>query len=150
MSIGFIRDCVQCVCVFDRKQNDEKIEAKWKCRCNEFWSLPSFILSIVCVPSVCGNTRAMIGLLLNANDLKIFINTQDHYFKPKCFLLMIFQPLSEIGFYTYDNNYNILEPFYTKPFLIFVFDNVASIWSSIIGYRLRVGKLKLNTCLQLM
>lgn len=90
--------------------------------------LPNTIRSIICGPSNCGKTNALLSLIESPNGLKfkninIFSRTleQDKY----KYLEEILKPIEGLGFYKFTASDDIVAPQKAKPDSIFIFDDVA-------------------------
>lgn len=90
--------------------------------------LPNTIRCIISGPSNCGKTNVVFNLLTQPNGLKfnnVYIFSKSLN-QPKYKLLdKILTETSEVNFYKYNENDNIMEPNQAKPYSVFIFDDVA-------------------------
>lgn len=105
---------------------DDKFEAGPKIK-RHGALLPNTIRCIICGPSNCGKTNALISLLENPNGLRfenvyIYSKTleQDKY----KYLEGILKPIRGMGYYTFSSNDQVIPPSKAKPNSIFIFDDV--------------------------
>lgn len=89
--------------------------------------LPSSVRGLIVGPSNCGKTNVMISLLTHPQGLR-FANVylySKSLAQPKYnFLRKILTSIKGLGFYTFSNNAEIMEPSEAEPNSIFVFDDV--------------------------
>lgn len=89
--------------------------------------LPSSIRAVICGPSNCGKTNAMLSLLINPYGLKfenIYIYSKSLHQPKYQILAEILKPINELGYYTFDTHEEVIDPSNAKPNSIFVFDDV--------------------------
>jgi hypothetical protein len=90
--------------------------------------LPSTIRCLICGPSNCGKTNLMFNLLcdengLNFKNLYVFSKSLN---QPKYrFLTRLMKGIPEIGYFTFNENDNVIHPNKAKPKSVMVFDDVA-------------------------
>lgn len=105
--------------------------------------LPNTIRAIICGPSNCGKTTALISLLLSPNGLcfeNLYIYSKSLQ-QPKYQLLEeIFSSTPCIGYNTYANNAEIISPNEAKPNSVFIFDDVACDKQNIIREYFSMGR----------
>lgn len=90
--------------------------------------LPSSIRALVVGPSNCGKTNAMLSLLLASNGLtfaNIYIYSKSLHQPKYEFLSKLISPMKEIGFYTFSNNCDVIDPCEAKSNSVFIFDDIA-------------------------
>jgi len=89
--------------------------------------LPSTIRCIICGPSNCGKTNVMFSLLTDLNGLKfenVYIYSKSLY-QPKYQVLeKISEQVKGLGFFTFSDNAEIMEPSMARKNSIFIFDDV--------------------------
>lgn len=105
--------------------------------------LPSTIRCIIVGPSNCGKTNIMISLIEHENGLKfenIYIWSTSLYQQKYIYLKKLLKPMKGIGFYTFDNNEEILEPSQAKRNSIFIFDDIACKKQEIIREYFSMGR----------
>lgn len=90
--------------------------------------LPNTVRCIISGPSNCGKTNVVFNLITQPNGLKfnnVYIFSKSLH-QPKYKLLdKILTETSEVNFYKYSENDNIMEPNQAHPYSIFIFDDVA-------------------------
>lgn len=91
--------------------------------------LPDSIRCIICGPSGSGKTNAMLSLLYNKNGLcfeNVYVYSKSLY-QPKYRMLeKILRSIKGIGYYSYNENADIVAPSEAKPHSVFIFDDVVS------------------------
>lgn len=90
--------------------------------------LPNTIRCIVCGPSNCGKTNLVISLLLHKDGLRfrnLYVYSKSLYQPKYRFLEKVIIKVTDISFYKYDNNNEILNPHEASPDSIIIFDDVA-------------------------
>lgn len=89
--------------------------------------LPDTIRCIICGPSNCGKTNVMLSLITEPNGLKfenIYLYSKTP-FQPKYVLLeKILKKITNIGYFCFNTNQNIVSPQAAKPNSLFIFDDV--------------------------
>lgn len=90
--------------------------------------LPNTIRCIVCGPSNCGKTNALIALLTHANGLRfanVYVYSKSLQ-QPKYQLLeKCVARVKGMGYFAYSENADIVKPQRAKPHSVFIFDDVA-------------------------
>lgn len=90
--------------------------------------LPNTVRCIISGPSNCGKTNVVFNLITQPNGLKfnnVYIFSKSLN-QPKYKLLdKVLTETSEVNFYKYSENDNIMEPNQANPYSIFIFDDVA-------------------------
>ena len=90
--------------------------------------LPGNIRAIICGPSNCGKTQALMSLLLSRNGLR-FRNLYVYWkslMQPKyTYLERLFEGIPEVGFHTFSNDVDILTPTEMGDSSVMIFDDVA-------------------------
>lgn len=90
--------------------------------------LPNTVRCIISGPSNCGKTNVVFNLLTQPNGLRfnnVYIFSKSLN-QPKYKLLdRIFGETSEVNFYKYTTNDDIVEPNQAKPYSIFIFDDIS-------------------------
>lgn len=90
--------------------------------------LPNTIRSIICGPSNCGKTNALLSLIESPNGLKfenIYIFSRTLEQNKYQYLENILKPIAGLGFYKFSASDGIIPPHEAKPNSIFIFDDVA-------------------------
>lgn len=90
--------------------------------------LPSSIRCIIVGPSNCGKTNVMISLLEHENGLKfenVYIFSKSLYQPKYLYLEKLLKPIKDIGYFSFNNSENILDPSEAKSNSVFIFDDVA-------------------------
>lgn len=88
--------------------------------------LPSSVRSIVCGPSGVGKTNSVFLLLLDPNGLRfenVYVFSKSLY-QPKYQFLAQVMP-KEIGYYTFDDNNQVIQPSEAKPNSVMIFDDIS-------------------------
>lgn len=89
--------------------------------------LPSTIRGLIIGPSNCGKTNVMISLLTHQHGLRfanVYLYSKSLYQPKYQYLRNVLTPIKGLGFYTFNNNADIMEPSKAQPNSIFVFDDV--------------------------
>lgn len=89
--------------------------------------LPNSIRCIICGPSNCGKTNVLISLLEDPNGLRfenIYLYSLSLYQPKYVYLQHLFEQISEIGFFTFSSNDEVIPPDNAKPNSLFIFDDV--------------------------
>ena len=90
--------------------------------------LPNSIRCIICGPSNCGKTNAMLSLLTESNGLRfenVYVYSKS-LMQPKYQLLQtILGGVEDLGYFAYQDGENVIPPCDAKPNSIFIFDDVA-------------------------
>lgn len=87
---------------------------------------PNSIRSIICGPSNCGKSNALMSMLLNENGLRfenIYIYSKSLYQPKYTFLEKVLSGI--VGYYSYKENEEILDPSAANSNSVFIFDDVA-------------------------
>lgn len=90
--------------------------------------LPNSIRCIVCGPSNCGKTNAVLNLLFSENGLRfenIYVFSKSLYQDKYRFLKDLLGKVPEIGFYVYSENEEVISPEEAEPNSVMIFDDVA-------------------------
>ena len=90
--------------------------------------LPNSIRGVLCGPSNCGKTQALISLLLSKNGLRfqnVYVYSKSLAQPKYVYLEKLFEKIPEIGYHTFSNNEDILSPNQVNPSSIMVFANIA-------------------------
>lgn len=88
---------------------------------------PNTIRALICGPSNCGKTNVMMSLLTDANGLKF----QNVYVYSKSLQQEKYDFLREtlkhcrLGYFTYGENDDVIDPSTAQPDSVFIFDDVA-------------------------
>lgn len=114
--------------------------------------LPNTIRSIICGPSNCGKTNALISLLESPNGLRfhnvyIFSRTleQDKY----KYLENVLKPIKGLGYYTFSANENVIPPEKAKRNSVIIFDDVITENQDIIRSYFCMGRHRAIDCFYL-
>lgn len=89
--------------------------------------LPNTIRGIICGPSNCGKTNVVISLLESPNGLRfenIYVYSKSLQQAKYKYLEQLFEIIDEIGYFTFNNNCDIISPQEACPNSIFIFDDV--------------------------
>jgi Poxvirus A32 protein len=114
--------------------------------------LPTSIRGIIVGPSNCGKTNVMISLLIDPSGLRfknIYIFSKSLYQPKYEFLRQVLEPIKEIGYYTFNNNCDIMEPSSAKEHSIFIFDDVMCETQNSIRSYFSMGRHKSVDCFYL-
>lgn len=106
---------------------DEKIGSGLSSKSRHGFLLPSTIRSLIVGPSNCGKTNVMISLLTNPQGLQfenVYLYSKSLYQPKYEYLSNVLKPIKGLGFFTFNNNVEILEPSEASPNSVFVFDDV--------------------------
>lgn len=90
--------------------------------------LPNSIRCIICGPSNCGKTNVMLSLIKDGNGLKftnIYLYSKSLHQSKYLFLREVLKPIRGMGFYTFNDNDNVLDPEEARKDSIIIFDDVA-------------------------
>ena len=90
--------------------------------------LPNTIRCIICRPSNCGKTNALISLIESPHGVRfenVYVYSKS-LFQPKYrYLEELLKSINGIGYYAFSNNRDVIPPKEALPNSIFVFDDVA-------------------------
>lgn len=113
---------------------------------------PNTIRSIICGPSNCGKTNAMITLLLHENGVKfrnVYFNSKTSYQPCYSYLSEVFKRIPQINFMIFTDHKEIIHPNEALPNSIFIFDDVVcENQSNILNY-FTMGRHQLVDCFYL-
>lgn len=90
--------------------------------------LPNTIRALLVGPSNCGKTNVMLSLIESPNGLKfenIYIYSKSLYQPKYEYLRALITPIKGMGYFSYGNNDDVIDPDHVKPNSIFIFDDVA-------------------------
>lgn len=90
--------------------------------------LPNTVRCLIVGPSNCGKTNVLISLLEHENGLRfenLYIYSKSIHQPKYEYLQQIMKPISEIGYFTFTNNAEVIPPKKVMPNSVFVFDDVA-------------------------
>lgn len=90
--------------------------------------LPNSIRCIICGPSNCGKTNAMISLLLHENGLKfqnLYLYSKTNFQPKYCFLREVLIRVPQIKFYEFNDDKDVIAPHEAFNNSVFIFDDVA-------------------------
>ena len=90
--------------------------------------LPNSVRAIICGPSNCGKTQALISLLLSENGLRfknLYIYSKSLAQPKYAYLERLFRKMPEIGYHTFSNDSDILPPEQIEKWSIMIFDDIA-------------------------
>jgi len=90
--------------------------------------LPGNIRVIICGPSNCGKTNALMNLLYNENGLafqNLYLYSKSRYQPKYQELEQVLKLVPEIGYFPFDDNETVIPPEEAAPNSIFIFDDVA-------------------------
>ena len=90
--------------------------------------LPNSIRAIFCGPSNCGKTNVLISLLESPHGLRfenVYVYSKSLQQPKYQYLENLFAPIDEIGYFTFNNNSDVIAPSEARPNSIFVFDDIA-------------------------
>ena len=90
--------------------------------------LPNTIRALLVGPSNCGKTNAMISLLESPNGLKfenIYLYSKSLYQPKYQYLKKLIESIKGMGFYTFSNNEDVIQPEEAKKNSVMIFDDVA-------------------------
>lgn len=108
--------------------------------------------ALVIGPSGCGKTNVLMSILLQSHGLRfenIYI-----YCKSLCqtkynYLRSVLEPMTDIGYFEYENDEDIISPQEIKPNSIMIFDDVASCNQNIIKQYFSFGRHRNTDCFYL-
>lgn len=89
--------------------------------------LPNTIRCIICGPSNCGKTNAMISLLLHENGVRfqnVYLYSKTSFQPKYLFLHNILKTIPEVNMFVLKNNEDLTSPNKVLPNSIFIFDDV--------------------------
>lgn len=90
--------------------------------------LPNTIRAIICGPSNCGKTNLLISLIESSNGVRfenIYIYSKSLQQQKYQYLEKILKPIDDIGYFTFSNNSDVIQPDDAQPNSVFIFDDVA-------------------------
>ena len=90
--------------------------------------LPNSIRGVICGPSNCGKTQALISLLLSKNGLRfrnVYVYSKSLSQPKYVYLEKLFQGIPEIGYQAFSNNEEILPPSQVGESSVMIFDDIA-------------------------
>lgn len=90
--------------------------------------LPNSIRALIVGPSNCGKTNVMISLIESPHGLKfenIYLYSKSLYQPKYDYLEKLISPIKGMGYYTFSNNSEVLQPEEAKKNSIMIFDDVA-------------------------
>lgn len=114
--------------------------------------LPPTIRGLIIGPSNCGKTNVMISLLTHPNGLcfaNVYLYSKSLYQPKYEYLRNVLAPIDGLGFYTFSNNTDIMEPSKALPDSIFVFDDVICENQDVIRSYFSMGRHKNVDCFYL-
>lgn len=114
--------------------------------------LPSTIRGLLIGPSNCGKTNVMISLLLQPNGLRfenVYIYSKSLYQPKYQYLQDVLAPIKGLGYFTFNNNEEIIQPSDAKPRSIFIFDDVICEKQDVIRSYFSMGRHKNIDCFYL-
>lgn len=106
---------------------DEKVGCGLQSESRHGPLLPSTVRGLLIGPSNCGKTNLMLSLLTHPLGLRftnIYLYSKSLYQPKYEYLRNILAPIKGLGFYTFSNNAEIVQPSDAKPDSIFIFDDV--------------------------
>lgn len=107
--------------------------------------LPFSIRGLLIGPSNCGKTNVMISLLTHPLGLRfenIYIYSKSLYQPKYEYLRKILSPIKGLGYYTFSDGNNIVEPSDAKPNSVFIFDDVMCEKQDVIRSYFSMGRHK--------
>lgn len=114
-----IRDFDRIVCTSKLMENKKKKHGDL---------LPNNIRCIICGPSNCGKTNVMFNLLFDSNGLRfenVYVFSKSLYQLKYKFLDKVFSKISLIGYHTFTDNEEVINPNEAKPNSVIIFDDIA-------------------------
>lgn len=90
--------------------------------------LPSSIRCIICGPSNCGKSMAMLSLLTHPNGLRfenVYVYSRSLHQPKYEYLERVLKPIRGVGYHAFGENDEIVEPSAAKPNSVFIFDDVS-------------------------
>lgn len=88
---------------------------------------PSTIRCVLCGPSNCGKTTALISLLFSENGLKfenVYIYSKSLYQPMYQLLQKVLEQVKGVGYYPFSENEDVIDPSEAKENSVFIFDDV--------------------------
>lgn len=114
--------------------------------------LPNTVRCLICGPSNCGKTNAVVSLLLDVNGLKyqnVYLYSKTP-FQPKYeFLRKVFANVKDLGYFVFSDSVNIVPPKNAKKNSIFIFDDVSCDKQDVIRDYFSMGRHSLVDCFYL-
>lgn len=89
--------------------------------------LPNSIRCILCGPSNCGKTNAMLSLLLHENGLKfmnVYLYSKTAYQSKYCFLDKVLSQIKDVKYFVFDDNVSVIHPNEALQNSVLIFDDV--------------------------
>jgi hypothetical protein len=114
--------------------------------------LPRSIRGLIIGPSNCGKTNIIISLLLNPKGLRfenVYIYSKSLYQPKYEYLKKVLTPIKGLGFYTFSDTTNIVEPSHAKPNSIFIFDDIMCEKQDVIRSYFSMGRHRNVDCFYL-
>lgn len=114
--------------------------------------LPSTIRCIITGSSNCGKTNVMITLLTHPQGLRfenVYIYSKSLNQPKYEYLRNVLAPIKGLGYYTFSNNAEIVEPNEAKPNSVFIFDDVICEKQNVIRSYFSMGRHRNVDCFYL-
>lgn len=114
--------------------------------------LPSTIRGLIIGPSNCGKTNVMISLLTHPLGLRfsnVYLYSKSLNQPKYEYLRSVLAPIKGLGFYTFSNNAQIVEPAEAKSESIFIFDDVICENQDVIKSYFSMGRHRSVDCFYL-
>lgn len=90
--------------------------------------LPNSFRAAFCGPSGCGKTNALLSLIFNENGLRfenVYVYSKSLYQPKYQFLQDVLQEVSEVSYYPFKENEEVINPADAQECSIFIFDDVS-------------------------
>lgn len=114
--------------------------------------LPSTIRGLIIGPSNCGKTNVMISLLTHPLGLRfanVYLYSKSLYQPKYEYLRSVLAPIKGLGFHTFNNNADIVEPSKAQPESVFIFDDVICEKQDVIRSYFSMGRHRNVDCFYL-
>lgn len=112
----------------DVKNLDDNLSSSDKQKRRHSKILPNTIRCVICGPSNCGKTNALLSLITEGNGLKfnnIYVYSKSLYQPKYQFLEKVIDNVKGVNYFKYSENENIIDPSDALENSIFIFDDVA-------------------------
>lgn len=114
--------------------------------------LPSTVRGLIVGPSNCGKTNVLISLIthrLGLRFLNIYLYSKSVNQPKYEYLRNVLAPIKGLGFYTFSNGEQVVEPSEAKPESIFIFDDVICQKQDVIRAYFSMGRHRNVDCFYL-
>lgn len=108
--------------------------------------------ALIVGPSDCGKTNIMLTLIIHPDALRfsnIYLYSKSLGQWKYKYLRSLMQPLTDIGYFEYNDGDEVIEPEYIKPYSLIIFDDVACCNQDIIKSYFSFGRHSNTDCFYL-